>query len=96
MPFTEDLAAFTDPSDFGVAGLYTPSGGTASTVNGIFDAEYQADNGMEGSGPAFSCDAADVPSVAHGDALVIDDVDYVVRGVKPDGTGWVVLILELP
>lgn len=95
MPFAEDLALFTDPADFGVAASYTAAGEAAATVNGIFDREWSNELGMEGSGPLFRCAAADVPNVAHGDELVVGGVSYVVKGVNPDGTGMVDLILEL-
>jgi 20S proteasome alpha/beta subunit len=95
MPFTEDFTVFTDPTGSGTTVTYTPVGGVASSVNGIFDAEYEEALGMEGSAPVFACAAADVPNARHGDELRIDGVDYVVRGVRPDGTGWTRLIVEL-
>ena len=49
---------------------------------------------MEGSAPTFWCAAADVPAVAHGDALTIRSVDYLVVNVRPDGTGVMVLRLQ--
>lgn len=98
MPFTEDFSIFTDPVLSGSVATYTPSGSSSSAgraVNGIFDRESEDVLGMEGSGPTFSCAADDVTEVAHGDGLVIDGASYVVRGVKPDGTGWTRLTLEL-
>jgi hypothetical protein len=95
MPFTEDFTVFTDPAVDGTVGSYTPQGGVTSDVNGIFDADYDDDLNMEGSAPMFSCAAADVVGVRHGDAFVIDSVDYIVCNVRPDGTGWVRLKLEL-
>lgn len=92
MAFTENLAPFFSISDFAVAALWK---GTTS-VNGIFDNGYlEAIAGVtEGSAPTFTCSAADVPSVAHGDALVVNAASYQVRGVEPDGTGVVLLRLE--
>ena len=36
----DDRAIFVGIDDFGVAATYTPSGGVASTVNGIFDNDF--------------------------------------------------------
>jgi hypothetical protein len=35
-----ERAVFFDTDDFATASSYTPSGGSASTVNGIFDNEF--------------------------------------------------------
>lgn len=95
MPFTEDFSVFTDPTMFGSVATYTPAGGAAVAVNGIFDAEYEEAVGIEGSSPMFGCATASVNGARHGDSLVVAGVSYVVRGVQPDGTGWTRLILEL-
>ena len=89
--FAEELAVFFDPADHGTEALYD---GATVPINGIFDAEYVEPLSIESSGPAYTCAAADVPGVAHGDPLVINGTTYLVRGVKPDGTGVVVLKLE--
>lgn len=96
MPFTENFAIYTDPRNGGKVGLYARSGSSAAVeVNGNFRRPFDEVAGMEGSAPSFGCALADVPAVAHGDTLAVDGVDYVVRGVHRDGTGWVVLMLEL-
>ena len=94
-----DRAIFVSADDFGVAASYTPAGGSASTVNGIFDNEYFAtDAGGEVAfalqQPMFHCRTADVPSAAEGDAIRVSGVDYTVRNVRPDGTGMTMLMLE--
>jgi hypothetical protein len=68
--------------------------GAVVPIYGIFDNEYVEPMSMESSGPAFTCGVADVPAVAHGKALIINGTTYLVRGVKPDGTGVVALKLE--
>jgi len=98
MAFTEDLDSFLNTDDFAIAATYTPAGGTAKTVHGIFD------NGFEGMGdgtveveatiPTFLVKAADVPSAAQGDALKVVSTDFLVKSVQPDGTGLTLLILE--
>jgi len=94
-----DRAVFVDVDDFGTAATYTPSGGSAATVNGIFDNEFIEVDAGGGVGvalvqPRFHCRTADVSSAAEGDAITIDSVAYTVRIVQDDGTGMTVLILE--
>jgi len=50
--------------------------------------------GVEGNHPVASCSVADVPGVAHGSSITVNNVDYTVQGIMPDGTGMVDLILE--
>lgn len=94
-----DRAVFVDIDDFGTAATYTPSGGLAATVNGIFDNEFIEVDAGGGVGvalnqPRFHCRTADVSSAAEGDAITIGGVSYTVRIVQDDGTGMTVLILE--
>jgi len=95
----DDRAIFLNTDDFGVAASYTPAGGSATTVNGIFDNEYfETDAGGEVAfalqQPMFHCRTADVASAAEGDAITISGTDYIVRNVRPDGTGMTMLMLE--
>lgn len=98
MAFDEDIDAFFDTDDFAVAATYTPSGGSASTVNGIFDDEYFDEVGgpvgIEGSQPKFMCKLEDVSAVSQGDALSVGGITYQIVNVQKDGTGIVVLVLE--
>lgn len=94
-----DRAVFVDIDDFGTAATYTPSGGLAATVNGIFDNEFIEVDAGGGVGvalnqPRFHCRTADVSSAAEGDTITIGGVAYTVRIVQDDGTGMTVLILE--
>lgn len=98
MAFTEPLAAFFDTMHgFAVRAVFTDTSASASyLVDGIFDNDYVEVTNTETSGPAFHCQSAKVPNVAHGDTLLIDATTYTVRGVQADGTGVTVLILEAP
>jgi hypothetical protein len=86
-------------ADFGVTATYTPVGGQASSVVGIFDNAYEA---VDAGGnvpialtqPHFTCRTADVPNAADGDALVVSGVSYIIRVVMQDGTGISDLLLE--
>lgn len=95
-----DRAIFFDIDDFGSAATYTPSGGPASTVNGIFDNDFLEVEAGGGVGfalqqPRFLCRTADVSAAAEGDALVVGGTAYTIRIVKDDGTGLTELVLEL-
>ena len=94
-----DRAIFFDVDDFGTAATYTPDGGAASTVNGIFDNDFIEVDAGGGVGvalqqPRFQCKTADISSAAEGDAIVISSVNYTVRIVQDDGTGMTTLVLE--
>lgn len=94
-----DLAVFVDVDDFGVAATYTPTGGSATTVNGIFDNDIvEVDAGgnipMAVRQPRFLCRTNDVSDAAEGDALVVNSTNYTIRVVDHDGTGMTNLALE--
>jgi hypothetical protein len=95
-----ERAVFFDTADFGVASSYTPAGGVASTVNGIFDNEFLEVDPMTGLGvvsaqPRFICATADLPSAAAGgDAITISGTAYTVRVIQAEGTGVSTLVLE--
>ncbi len=97
-----DLAGFFDTDYHAVAAVDKSGGvGGGSTVNGIFDNEFVGvlDGGdvtVESATPIFTCQASDIATPAHGDTVTISAAIYTVRGVQPDGTGVLVLILEAP
>jgi len=98
---SDDRANFLGTSDFGLAGTYTPNGGSASTVNGIFDkpsSSIPLDTGevdVDSNTPTFLCETSDVASAASGDTLTVSSVGYTVIGVQEDGQGMTNLVLEL-
>jgi hypothetical protein len=93
-----DLAELFDTDFSATAGTFTPDGGSASTVNGIFGNVFfeipAGETSIEGKQASFICKTSDVSSAAHGDTLVVSGTTYTVRGVQPDGTGVTTLILE--
>lgn len=94
MAFTEDLSVFFNTDGPGVvSALFTPSGGSASTVNGIFDKNFVDPLGIDGNAPRFVCPEADVTS-ARGGTLVIASVTYLIVNARPDGTGVIALELQ--
>jgi hypothetical protein len=94
-----ELAIFFDVDDFGTAATYTPVGGQAVTVNGIFDNPQASRNATDLlditiPAPQFVCRTSDVASAAEGDSLVVNAISYIVRVVLTDGTGVSTLLLE--
>lgn len=100
LPLASDLADILNIDEFAVAATYTPSGGSASTVNGVFDNETVP---VEAGGfvpvheeqPRFTCRTADVSGVSDGDEIVISGTTYTIRAWVHDGTGVSVLQLEV-
>ena len=94
-----ERAVFLSTSDFGQTATYTPSGGSASTINGIFDngdgfVDFGGSVGVTSDNPQFACRTSDVSSASEGDALVTGSVNYTVREILDDGTGMTILMLE--
>jgi len=95
-----ERAVFFDTDDFAAASSYTSTGGSASTVNGIFYNEFFEVDPLSGVGvvsaqPRFICATADLPSgAASGDAITVDSTAYTVRVIQPEGTGVTTLVLE--
>nr|ADI22977.1 hypothetical protein [uncultured nuHF2 cluster bacterium HF0500_39O04] len=78
---------------------YTPSGGSGSSINGVFDngdglVDLGGRVGVTANDPQFVCRTSDVSSAAEGDALVTGSVNYTIRDVIDDGTGMTTLMLE--
>jgi hypothetical protein len=87
----EDLTAFF--GDFSVAATH-PQG---STFNGIIDASFVSVGegaAVESSAVSLIAQTEDVSDLAHGEILEIANVEYVVRGIEPDGLGVTTLRLE--
>lgn len=94
-----ERAVFFDTDDFAVSATYTPAGGSASTISGIFDDEYEPIEvggfvPVASSSPVFQCKTSDVSSAAEGDALTVNSTSYLIRTVMDDGTGTTMLQLE--
>lgn len=96
-----DRLTFLDTDEFGTSATYTLVAGGATTVQGIFDAEFRevvADERGVGVGvnpPGFTMREADLPSgYGDGDSLTIAAVVYTIRTHEKDGHGMVVLALE--
>jgi hypothetical protein len=94
-----DILDFFELDDFADTATYTAVGGSAVSVNGIFDAPQASRNATDMMditipSPQFVCRTADVPLAADGDEIIIRTIAYTVRVVLTDGTGVSTLILE--
>jgi hypothetical protein len=93
-----ELEVFFSADDFGVTATYTPLGGSASNVKGIFDNEFfeaaVGEVGVAIQQPRFVCRSSDISTAVEGDALTVNSVAYTIRVVQPDGTGVTTLVLE--
>lgn len=94
-----ERAIFVEADDFGVSVTYTPSGGDATTIEGLFDSDFQeVDAGgavtFAVSVPRLLTLTSNVSNAAEGDSVTIASVDYVVLSVFDDGQGMTELRLE--
>lgn len=101
MPVETDVerAIFFQTDGFGSTATYTPAGGDAVTINGIFEKDYEEIDaggtiGFAATSPTFQCNTTDVSSAAEGDTLVVGSDSYIIRVVMEDGTGITMLQLE--
>lgn len=91
-----DRLSFLSADDFGVTAVFG-----STSVAGIFDREYEAlvftgEAAVASRSPRFVCREADLGSLGRqGQQLTVGSDQFRVREVKPDGTGMVVLELEL-
>jgi len=90
--FTEDLSDFFDSDELAVTATYS-----GSSWQGILENEYfevPGEVGVESAQPLFLCTVADLPNGLRGEVIAVGGVQYTVRGMRPDGTGTTVLVLE--
>ena len=95
---TSDLNAFFDTDTHGTTVTFTPNGGSSSTINGIFNNEYElvdiGEHGVESSIPLLTVKSSDVTNISQGDAFTINSVSYKAVVIRPDGTGVTEIQLE--
>lgn len=65
-----------------------------NSVDGAFDNGFINVGIVESQAPVFECRESDIGIVTHGMVITSDAVSYKVRGVQPDGTGLIKLVLE--
>jgi len=67
-----------------------------NTFNGIFENLFIEVKGVESRKPTFLCDEDNAKTllIAHESVITINSVNYKVINKEPDGTGFLLLILE--
>lgn len=98
------IAAFGDSEDGEPVPVeYTPNGGDAVPVTGIFDEQYllvegSSDAGVSVTAPALFVRLEDLPEDPRDESsdptVAIRGVEYRVTECKPDGIGGIVLVLR--
>ena len=96
MPFTENFAEFLQVRDFATTAVWSVG---STPVNLIFDSEYSEAQlgliaGIEGARMVAFVSASSMATVARGQTLTMGGLTYTIRGIQPDGTGMIVLVLE--
>jgi len=94
IPFDDDLTLMLSPDEHGINVTY--NGGT---IRGIFDNEtIPIDGGglitVHQEQPRLTARTVDLGSIAEGQAMVIDSVNYTIQAFIHDGTGVTVVQLE--
>lgn len=100
MSFQEDFREFLDiDGGFAVDVLVIPVDGDDYSLRGIFSAEYVDIDagfaGVSGNNPIFECAESDAHNISFGDILRIQGKEYRTVATKPDGNGWMVIVLEV-
>ena len=96
----ESAAVFSNSQEFAEPATYTPQGGSARSVTGIFDRVSELTDigellAADGVAASYNVHQPDFPEARLGDALSIRGHDYRVVGLEPDGTGRIVMVLGL-
>lgn len=94
IPFAADLADILVTTEFASDVTYN-----STTIKGIFDNEtIPIDGGglvtVHQEQPRLTARTVDLSSIAEGQAMVIDGVNYTVQAFIHDGTGVTVVQLE--
>lgn len=81
---------------FGRDFIWTPQGGSPTTVKGILNYNYLDTTGGVGiqtHHADVTVEAADVPNIDTGDAWADGSQNYVISALEPDGEGLIDIIL---
>lgn len=94
-----DREVFFAINDFGVTAKYTRANSFQTEIKGIFENEFIDVESIGNVGvalvqPLFFCQTKDVSQAAEGDKLTVNNAEYTIRVVQPDGTGMTTLVLE--
>ena len=82
--------------EFGEAGIYTPLGGEAKTIQVLHDAVYVEAMEVESNTPIAQARTSDLTGTINKGTLVIAAGTFTIINKEPDSTGMTILILEGP
>ena len=98
LDYIEQDSALVFNAEFAEPAVYTPAGGAARDVIGIFDRVSEISDiaellAAEGVAATYNVHTPDFTDVSRGDAMTVRGYAYKVVGIEPDGTGRTVLVL---
>lgn len=87
-------------SDFDEDVTWTPAGGSATRIRGIFDRISEVTDigemiSMDGVAATLDVPTSVIPGLARDDTILVRGLSYRVVGVEPNGTGRTMLILGI-
>lgn len=88
-PFSEDFDAYLETGQF--ASLATYNG---NTVKVILDTTFTDEMGIVGQKPVIQAKSSDFSSAAPGETVTINSVDYTIKEIQHDGTGWCFILIQ--
>ena len=93
-------AGATFSAEFTESAVYTPQGGAARGIAGIFDhvsevTDIGAYIEADGVSATFDVATADLSAPVLADSITVRGYAYRVVGIEPDGTGRTILVLGL-
>jgi len=93
-----DLNSYFDTDAHGTSVTFSPVGSSSSTINAIFNNEYElvdiGEHGVESSIPLLTVKSSDVTGISQGDGFTVNGVTYKAVIIRPDGTGITEIQLE--
>jgi hypothetical protein len=94
-----DLSVFISSKDFGQEVVFTRVNNTTLTVNAVADFEHlmmnEGSNDISGYQPVLNCKTSDILNIEPDDFVKINNKNYRIIDVQPDGTGMSKVILRI-
>jgi hypothetical protein len=93
---TDDLDTIMVATELATDASWTPAGGAATAIVGMYDAGFIDIDPVTGEtsnvDPQFIVKKTDVTGIKQGDAIVIDSVSYIVKNPIPSESDDVMII----
>jgi hypothetical protein len=84
----ESMAAFYDPAAFGQVAVWQ-----GQNINVLFDKNYAEQYGMASNNPVLRALESSFIGVVRGQVIFVNNTNYQVQGIKPDGRGEIMIEL---